>query len=127
MEKEKVNKKDYEDIYDCIVSDQVPPKITAEYLEDINFYKYYIKRRALGGLWKGIMTDREIRKIKFSQINLSLPASDKLKTMSKNFRYGSKNLKRGKVVEAMAWQYNIIKNTDRAIIFKDGKFEVIEK
>jgi hypothetical protein len=73
------------------------------------------------------MTDKEIRKIKFSQINLSLPASDKLKTMSKNFRYGSKNLKRGKVVEAMAWQYNIIKNTDRAIIFKDGKFEVIEK
>jgi len=73
------------------------------------------------------MTDREIRKIKFSQINLSLPASDKLKTMSKNFRYGSKNLKRGKVVEAMAWQYNIIKNTNRAIIFKDGKFEVIEK
>ena len=73
------------------------------------------------------MTDREIRKIKFSQINLSLPASDKLKTMSKNFRYGSKNLKRGKVVEAMAWQYSIIKNTNRAIIFKDGKFEVIEK
>jgi len=53
MEKEKVNKKDYEDIYDCIVSDQVPPRITAEYLEDINFYKYYIKRRALGSLWKG--------------------------------------------------------------------------
>jgi len=52
MEKEKINKKDYEDIYDCIVSDQVPPRITAEYLEDINFYKYYIKRRALGGLWK---------------------------------------------------------------------------
>jgi len=76
---------------------------------------------------KEIMTDKEIRKIKFSQINLSLPASDKLKTMSKNFRYGSKNLKRGKVVEAMAWQYNIIKNTNRAIIFKDGKFEVIEK
>jgi len=76
---------------------------------------------------KEIMTDREIRKIKFSQINLSLPASDKLKTMSKNFRYGSKNLKRGKVVEAMAWQYSIIKNTNRAIIFKDGKFEVIEK
>ena len=75
---------------------------------------------------KEIMTDREIRKIKFSQINLSLPASDKLKTMSKNFRYGSKNLKRGKVVEAMAWQYNIIKNTNRAIVWRDGKFEVIE-
>jgi hypothetical protein len=72
------------------------------------------------------MTDKEIRKIKFSQINLPLPTSDKLKTLSKDFRYGSKNLKRGKVVEAMAWQYDIIKNTNRAIIFKNGKFEVIE-
>jgi hypothetical protein len=26
----------------------------------------------------------------------------------------------------MAWQYNIIKNTNRAIVFRDGKFEVIE-
>ena len=52
MLKEKVNKKDYEDIYDCIVSDQVPPDQTAEYLEDMGFYKYYIKRRSLGGLWK---------------------------------------------------------------------------
>ena len=72
------------------------------------------------------MTDKEIRKIKFSQINLPVPASDKLKTMSKNFRYGPKSLKRGKVVEAMAWQYNIIKDTDRAIVWRDGKFEVIE-
>jgi hypothetical protein len=71
------------------------------------------------------MTDKEIRKIKFSQINLSLPASDKLRTLSKNFKYG-KNLKRGKTIEAMAWQYNIIKNTDRAIVWRDGKFEVIE-
>lgn len=71
------------------------------------------------------MTDKEIRKIKFSQINLSLPASDKLRTLSKDFKYG-KNLKRGKTVEAMAWQYNIIKNTDRAIVWRDGKFEVIE-
>lgn len=72
------------------------------------------------------MTDKEIRKIKFSQINLPVPASDKLKTMSKNFRYGPKSLKRGKVVEAMAWQYNIIKDTTRAIVYRDGKFEVIE-
>ena len=71
------------------------------------------------------MTDKEIRKIKFSQINLSLPASDKLRTLSKDFKYG-KNLKRGKTVEAMAWQYNIIKNTDRAIVWRDGKFQVIE-
>ena len=72
------------------------------------------------------MTDKEIRKIKFSQINLPVPASDKLKTMSKNFRYGPKSLKRGKVVEAMAWQYNIIKDTNRSIVYRDGKFEVIE-
>lgn len=71
------------------------------------------------------MTDKEIRKIKFSQINLSVPASDKLRTLSKDFRYG-KNLKRGKTVEAMAWQYNIIKNTNNAIVWRDGKFEVIE-
>jgi hypothetical protein len=73
------------------------------------------------------MTDKEIRKIKFSQINLPLPASNKLKTMSKNFRYGSKNLKRGKVIEAMAWQYNLIKDTNHAIVYRNGKFEVIEK
>ena len=41
------------------------------------------------------MTDSEIRKIKFSQINLPVPASDKLKTLSNNFRYG-KELKGGK-------------------------------
>jgi hypothetical protein len=63
---------------------------------------------------------------KYKQITLPNEASNKLKTLSKNFRYGCKNLKRGKVVEAMAWQYAIIKNTNRAIIFKDGKFEVIE-
>ena len=71
------------------------------------------------------MTGNEVRKIKFSQINLSIPASDKLRTLSKDFRYG-KNLKRGKTVEAMAWQYDIIKNSDRAIVYRDGKFEVIE-
>jgi len=52
MLKEKVNKDKYEDIYDCIVSDQVSPNETAEYLEDKDFYKYYIKRRTLGGLWR---------------------------------------------------------------------------
>jgi hypothetical protein len=49
---EKLSEDKYEDIYDCIVSDQVPPRETAEYLEDKGFYKYYIKRRTLGGLWK---------------------------------------------------------------------------
>jgi len=52
QERNKVKKEQYEDIYDCIVSDQVSPNETAEYLEDKDFYKYYIKRRTLGGLWR---------------------------------------------------------------------------
>jgi spermidine synthase len=52
MSKKKPKKKDYEHLYDCIVSDQVSPQETAEYLDDMEFYKYYIKRRTLGGLWK---------------------------------------------------------------------------
>ena len=62
---------------------------------------------------------------RYKQITLPNEASDKLKTLSKNFSYG-KELKQAKTVEAMAWQYNIIKDTDRAIVFRDGKFEVIE-
>jgi len=62
---------------------------------------------------------------RYKQITLPNEASDKLKSLSKNFKYG-KELKQAKTVEAMAWQYNIIKDTDRAIVFRDGKFEVIE-
>jgi len=53
MEKKvKLKKEEYEDIYDCIVSDQVSPQQTAEYLDDMGFYKYYIKRRSLGSLYR---------------------------------------------------------------------------
>jgi hypothetical protein len=72
--------------------------------------------------------DAELRKIrgeKWKQISLPTVASNKLKSLSKNFKYG-KELKQAKTVEAMAWQYNIIKDTNRAIVFRDGKFEVIE-
>lgn len=62
---------------------------------------------------------------RYKQITLPNKASDKLKTLSKNFNYG-KELKRAKTIEAMAWQYNIIKNTNHAIVWRDGKFEVIE-
>ncbi len=62
---------------------------------------------------------------RYKQITLPNEASDKLKTLSKNFKYG-KDLKRAKTIEAMAWQYNIIKNTDHAIVWRDGKFEIIE-
>ena len=41
----KVKKEDYENIYDCIVTDQVPPDVVNEYFEDKNFYRYYIIRR----------------------------------------------------------------------------------
>ena len=40
----KVKEKDYEDIYWCIVTDQVPAEIINEYFEDKNFYRYYILR-----------------------------------------------------------------------------------
>ena len=62
---------------------------------------------------------------RYKQITLPNEASDKLKTLSKNFRYG-KELKRAKTIEAMAWQYNIIKDTNHAIVWRDGKFEIIE-
>ncbi len=68
---------------------------------------------------------RKIYAEKFKQISLPNKASDKLKTLSKNFSYGEE-LKRAKIIEAMAWQYDIIKNTDRAIVWRDGKFEVTE-
>ena len=61
----------------------------------------------------------------FKQISLPIPTSDKLEKLSNNFRYGKK-LKRTKTIEAMTWQYGVIKNTDRAIVYRDGKFEVIE-
>ena len=63
---------------------------------------------------------------RYKQITLPNEASDKLKTLSKNFKYG-KELKRAKTIEAMAWQFDLIKNTDRAIVWRDGKFEVVEK
>ena len=62
---------------------------------------------------------------RYKQITLPNEASDKLKKLSKNFNYG-KELKRAKTIEAMAWQYDLIKNTNHAIVYRDGKFEVIE-
>jgi len=62
---------------------------------------------------------------RYKQITLPNEASNKLETLSKNFNYG-KELKRAKTIEAMAWQYNIIKNTDNAIVWRNNKFEIIE-
>ena len=41
----KVKKEDYENIYDCIVTDQIPSDVINKYFEDKNFYRYYIIRR----------------------------------------------------------------------------------
>tara|TARA_R110002073_G_scaffold125342_1_gene269938 strand:+ start:624 stop:899 length:276 start_codon:yes stop_codon:yes gene_type:complete len=70
-------------------------------------------------------SDYNFRKLKFDFVNIPREASDKLKTLSKDFKYG-KELKRGKTIEAMTWQYNIIKDTKKAIVWRDGKFQVIE-
>jgi len=40
----KIKKKDYEAIYDCIVSDQVPPDIINKYFEDEKFLDYWRER-----------------------------------------------------------------------------------
>jgi hypothetical protein len=40
----KVKKEDYENIYDCIVTGQVPPDVINDYFQDKNFYRYYILR-----------------------------------------------------------------------------------
>tara|TARA_R100001530_G_C4254669_1_gene138819 strand:+ start:310 stop:504 length:195 start_codon:yes stop_codon:yes gene_type:complete len=37
----KVDKKDYQDLLDCILSDQVSAPEIAEYFEDEGFYKFY--------------------------------------------------------------------------------------
>jgi hypothetical protein len=39
-----LNKKDYQDIADCIRSDQVSADRVAKYFEDKQFYKWYKKK-----------------------------------------------------------------------------------
>ena len=41
----KVDKKDYQDLLDCIKSDQVSAPEIAEYFEDEGFYKFYKKNQ----------------------------------------------------------------------------------
>jgi len=72
-----------------------------------------------------IMTEKEYKKYFWKQISLPVEAAEKLIKLSSNFKYG-KSLKKAKTVEAMAWQYDLIKNTNHAIVYRDGKFEVIE-
>ena len=73
-----------------------------------------------------MVKEKEYKKYFWRQVSLPVAAAEKLESLSKNFRYG-KELKKAKTIEAMAWQYNVIKGTSRAIVWRDGKFEVIEK
>lgn len=65
------------------------------------------------------------KKVNWKQISLSFKTSNKLETLANNFKY-NKKLKRVKIIEMMMWQYDTIKNTNRSIIFKDNKFQIIE-
>ena len=38
------NKKDYQNLADCIRSDQVPCSVVAHYFNDKNFYNWYKKK-----------------------------------------------------------------------------------
>jgi len=71
------------------------------------------------------MTEKEYKKYFWKQVSLPVEAAEKLMKLASNFKYG-KSLRKAKTIEAMAWQYDIIKNTNRAIVFKNGKFEIIE-
>lgn len=71
------------------------------------------------------MTEKEYKKIFWKQISLPREAAEKLSSLAENFRYG-KALKNAKTIEAMTWQYGLIKDTEHAIVYRDGKFEVIE-
>ena len=73
-----------------------------------------------------MVKEKDYKKYFWRQVSLPIAAAEKLESLSKNFRYG-KELKKAKTIEAMAWQYNVIKGTGRAIVWRDGKFEVIEK
>ena len=46
-EKARVDKKDYEMLGECIVSDQVPASLIAQYFNDDGFKKWYRKRYGL--------------------------------------------------------------------------------
>ena len=72
-----------------------------------------------------IMTEKKYKKYFWKQISLPIAAAEKLSNLSENFRYGKK-LKKAKTIEAMAWQYGLIKDTNHAIVFRNGKYEVIE-
>jgi hypothetical protein len=72
-----------------------------------------------------IMTEKEYKKYFWKQISLPIEAAEKLSKLSTNFRYGKK-LKKAKTIEAMTWQYGLIKDNNHAIVFRNGKYEVIE-
>ena len=43
----RIDKEDYEVLGECIVTDQVPPNLIADYFTDERFKKWYMKRYEL--------------------------------------------------------------------------------
>ena len=48
----RINKKDYENLGECIVTDQVPASLIVDYFTDERFKKWYMKRYELKGTRK---------------------------------------------------------------------------
>ena len=73
---------------------------------------------------------RKIYAERYKQISLNKHASEKLESFGDNFVWNGlrpkRKMKRGRTIEAMAWQYGVIKNTNRAIVWRNNKFEIIE-
>jgi len=44
---EKIEKSSYRSLYECIISDQVPPEDIAAYLNDKGFNRYYSRHRGM--------------------------------------------------------------------------------
>jgi hypothetical protein len=52
MRRAKIKKSEYQNLYDCIVTDQVPEKNIAYYFSDLNFLKWFNKRRDVKSVTK---------------------------------------------------------------------------
>jgi len=47
--KPKIKKDEYDNLYDCIKTDQVPPNQIAYWFSDENFFNWYKKQEKLNG------------------------------------------------------------------------------
>ena len=76
------------------------------------------------------MEPKEMKKYnynKFSKhVRLPIPTCNRIELLSDMFRY-NKTLSRSKTIQEFVWLFHLIKNTDRAIVCNNNKFEIIER